>query len=116
MDWMYNIDVHDTENTFISTDCGNLPDCYHATVLYAGPYVGEPEIGRLNVVRARYKKWGYSCHSPLTSYATVALNMGCHAVEKHFTLEKNMKWNGVIFRDTVHGATPKEFELITKGI
>lgn len=32
-----------------------------------------------------------------------------HVIEKHFTLKKNITFKGLVFRDSVHGSTPKQF-------
>ena len=44
--------------------------------------------------------------------------LGFHSVEinpKHFTLVKDMEFDGKIFRDTVHGITPDELaQLISE--
>jgi hypothetical protein len=41
-------------------------------------------------------------------------NVNC--IEKHFTLQKEIKWHGKVFRDTVHGALPRELEVIAHAM
>lgn len=53
---------------------------------------------------------GYSDHTVGIDTCLRAYNdFGCEIIEKHFCLENDVDWNGVMFRDTVHGVVPREF-------
>jgi sialic acid synthase SpsE len=72
-------------------------------------------IGRIKKMHHYYgRKVGLSDHSLTLDNCKIARDSGLvNVIEKHFTLEKNIKYNETVFRDTVHGSTPKEFKELT---
>jgi N,N'-diacetyllegionaminate synthase len=89
-----------------------------AQMLYVTPYMVEvPElenIDKLSQICGRQA--GLSDHSIGIHYAIEAAKRGARVIEKHFCLEKNYAWRGQIYRDTVHGADPKELKLLAKSL
>ena len=113
----------DCENTFVSLPDGFL---FHAakfkksTPLYVCEYLPEdPQLDALLYLAklCEDRPYGYSDHYAGTLAAIHAVKtFGCTVIEKHFTLEKNVPFQGRVFRDTVHGATPNELEAIAKAM
>lgn len=109
--------------TFISfpkTHLYHAIDLQLATPLYVTEYLPiDPELFRLDYLKAIMcgRPYGYSDHTPGIRACELAARVyGARVIEKHFTMEKDMKFKGVIFRDTVHGATPKEFAKLAKSL
>jgi N,N'-diacetyllegionaminate synthase len=111
----------DEENTFVSLQDGHLFNAAKFTKsipLYVCEY--QPEDPRLDSLLylsklAHRRPYGYSDHYVGSLAAEIAVKtFGCTVIEKHFTLEKNIPYQGRVFRDTVHGATPNELEAIAK--
>ncbi len=69
----------------------------------------------LNVIKSLRKKFncniGYSDHSSNSETSVAAVALGCKVIEKHFTLNKNMKGP-----DHLASFNPKEFEQLVKSI
>jgi sialic acid synthase SpsE len=87
--------------------------------LYATPYLPiDPELQYLEFLEAEVgNQVGLSDHTKSFFTCLRAIryfNVNC--IEKHFTLQKDVCWDGVIFRDTVHGATPRELEIIANAL
>lgn len=110
----------DTENMILSVpkwviDSGYNHVVYrfkHASVLYVGPYLTDPHIElylpRLALLLKR--PVGYSDHSEGVEKCMLAAErFGVNVIEKHFCLKKNEAFLGTVYRDTIHSATPKEF-------
>jgi sialic acid synthase SpsE len=112
-------DLHDIENMIISVPSeSNLlgfPKFKKAELCYVSEYMTkDPCLGNIQLL----SKWlgrqvGYSDHTVGIDFAKIAYSeFGAHIIEKHFCLTKNEEFSGVVFRDTVHGATPQEFETL----
>lgn len=105
-----------TNNTLISTDYIAINyDFGDAQVLYATEYLDKkPDLSLLKTLKSQFKKHiGYSDHTIGVDNCMIAhLKYNAHIIEKHFTVEKNVVVCGKVFRDTVHGADPKEFEKL----
>lgn len=121
--WNY-IEKYDKEFNIISVR--NIPsvvDIKKAMVFYATDYLidtGDIDINKkLNQTRLMCvggRDVGFSDHSYGIDNCLRAYEYGAKAIEKHFTLEKDMTFKGKVFRDTVHGITPNEFEILAKKI
>lgn len=116
----------DRANVFISipADVNPLPKLKHAVVMHVSDYLPKtPNLTRLGEIQEFYDRIeerdptaiGYSDHTVGIQACLDALyQYKVTFIEKHFTLAKNMDWQGHVFRDTVHGSTPKEFFQLTR--
>jgi len=116
----------DNKNVIISLGKGikHFPILSKAVVLHASEYLTDtPNLGRITEMMRFYDNVygrekglvGYSDHTIGIRACIDAIEIhGANYIEKHFTIKKNLKYNGVVFRDTVHGATPKEFQELTR--
>lgn len=109
-------DFIDRPGTFVSFPKTHLiaaATLRHAVPLYVCEYLtSDPELFRLHYLHdiMAGRPFGYSDHTVGNVACELAVKeYGCRVVEKHFTMEKNMSYRGQVFRDTIHGATPKEF-------
>lgn len=85
--------------------------------LFVSAYLkADPKLHNLTYLKALTENdYGYSDHTVGTLAAEVAIKeFGCKIIEKHVCQKKEEKWGGVVFRDTIHGATMKELEKIAK--
>lgn len=110
----------DEPNTFVSFKEGKLfyaSKLVYSFPLYATEYNAEdPRLTNLIYLeKIAHVPFGFSDHyiGPMASILAIK-EFGCSVIEKHFTIQKNIPFNGVVFRDTVHGADQKEFEEIAK--
>jgi sialic acid synthase SpsE len=111
---------YDGQHFFISLREQTMyPRLRYATPMYVTKYLEEkPDLTNLDRMKTYYgRSVGYSDHTTDVKNVIDAVNVhkAC-AIEKHFCLVKNEKYNGTVFRDTVHGFTPKEFTYFTKNI
>lgn len=108
----------DHENCFVSIpEMQILPYFAFANVMHVSGYLTEyPDLKRINFLKSIYGRHvGYSDHTLGVEVCIEANRVyGAKIIEKHFTLAKNEQWNGQIFRDTVHGATPDELLKLSK--
>ena len=117
-----DIVYYDHRQYFISVPVDmDIPKIYQATVLHVNDYcIDEDEnLDRILYLQKNcYEKVGLSDHSITIDTCLKAIReYGVETIEKHFCLEKqknNIYFNGKLFRDSVHSATPKEFETIAK--
>lgn len=82
-----------------------------AEVMHVTDYMTDnPMLEHIEFLSKFYKRQaGYSDHSlGIGNCVRAVKEYGCVIVEKHFTLEKNK----LGFRDTIHGADPKELEQL----
>ena len=93
---------------------------HDASILFASKYFTSADyidLSLLPLMGLVNESYGYSDHTCDYSNCIKAVrDYGATIIEKHFTLEKNISFEGKIFRDTVHGATPDELEKIANGI
>jgi len=110
----------DYDNAIVSIpeNYADAPYFRRAEILSAGPYMEDPDLSRLlRLGNHTDRRVGLSCHALTVEPAIRAVEeCAVLTVEKHFTLVNDLKFSGVVFRDTVHGATPKEFERIAKAM
>lgn len=116
----------DDDNVFISLPktITDFPFLKKSVVMHVSDYMTDkPNLIRLDSMSCYYDSIegrekgliGYSDHTLGIENCVKAMDSyGANIIEKHFTLKKDMKWNGATFRDTVHGATPKEFNELTR--
>lgn len=113
----------DLENVIVSVPSGvvydHLPRFRKAEVLYVSEYLAQdPELRHIgSLAQWLGRPVGYSDHTVGVKFALEAHRCwGANIIEKHFTLSHNEKWGTKIFRDSVHGATPNEFEELAKAM
>lgn len=109
----------DAHNVFISLrpNDGMLPDLKVANVLYASKYLVEnPYFENLTFLNQYYgRNCGYSDHTIGIEYCIEAIQeYECPVIEKHFTLTRDIYFNGQQFRDAIHSALPYELERLAK--
>lgn len=111
----------DKDSTFVSVnpDYGTPPELEKAKLLYATKYLPlSVDWEAFNSVCDYYERQiGYSDHSVGIENCLKAVNeYGADVVEKHFSLTRNLSWEGVQFRDAIHSALPKELENLARRI
>jgi len=88
--------------------------------MYATKYytvVDKIDLSLLPLLGIINENYGYSDHTcDYTNCIRAVRDYGATVVEKHFTLEKNVSFEGRVFRDTVHGATQEEVYKIAQAI
>ena len=119
----------DKETTFVSVnrDYGPAPFLNDAKVMFASKYLDENvDLFEIQNLKDIYKRpVGYSDHTKgiETCYRAVK-DHNAGWIEKHFMLDEDKNFNypspgkkgGTLFRDSVHSATPSEFEKLAKLI
>lgn len=111
--------VEDAPNVIVSVRDSAVPKLKKASVMYASDYcVTSPTLQYITILSDYLgRPAGYSDHSIGIHHAIRARRFfGATVIEKHFCLAKNEAWKGTVFRDTVHGATPKELERLAKEL
>jgi N,N'-diacetyllegionaminate synthase len=110
----------DADNLVISVPITvSVPRFKKAAVLHVSDYITTmPHLWQIQALTSYLgQQAGYSDHTiGIRNCLIAAREMGATVIEKHFTLQKDMKWNGETFRDTVHGATPAEFQKLAKEL
>jgi sialic acid synthase SpsE len=112
-------DIYDIENMIISVP-GNCNLDYvkklkKAEFCFVTEYLAEkPDLDYITLLSMWLgRPVGYSDHTIGIEFSKRAYtHFGAHIIEKHFCIKKNQTFDGVVFRDTVHGATPKELEQL----
>lgn len=113
----FNYFFFDQDNCFASipNDIAVLPNLQNAKLMYVCEYLPrDPELHNISRLSKEYKrKVGYSDHTIGINSCLTAIDV--HEVpwiEKHFTIKTDFKYNGVLYRDCIHAATPKEFSKL----
>lgn len=116
----YSISIHDNENCFVSVPCDCIPPSFHyAKMMMVTDYLeNNPNLNRINILRKMYQRpVGYSDHTIGINKCLEAYGVyGARYIEKHFTLDKNFKFENILYRDCIHSATPEEFYNLAKQI
>jgi sialic acid synthase SpsE len=106
-----------TPYTFVSIpDCEKLEPMDCSNVLYVTPYnIERDDLHMIDDLSKHYKNVGLSDHTkgPETCIKAIE-HFGVMNIEVHFTLEHEMEWGYQVYRDTIFGKTPAEFEAIAK--
>ncbi len=114
------IEKHDKPNVIVSVNALTLlPKLVCAPVLFACPYLAEdPGLTTIEFLTEYYgRPAGYSDHTVGVDWALRANRFfGAKIIEKHFTLTRDIYFEGQQFRDAVHSALPKELERLKKGM
>ncbi len=109
---------YDISNAFISIPKDAIyPFLKRAQPLYVCEYLAEdPELQNVRRMADFYKRpVGYSDHTVgLDACKRVLDAYAVPVIEKHFTIQKDYVFSKAIFRDCVHGSTPKEFSELAK--
>jgi len=117
------IKISDRPTTFVSIPfdkIDKLPFLKKATILHVSDYCSpDAKLDTISILANCYQRnIGYSDHSIGIDNCLKAFNIyGSKVIEKHFILEKdknNIKFKQEIFRDSIHSATPREFELLAR--
>ena len=108
----------DHANYFISINQrSEYPKLINANVLYASSYLPNiSPIGEFSLFQKRYPNCGYSDHTIGIVTCIEAVALGASVIEKHICLRNYQESHGKIFRDTIHGITPKELYKLSKII
>lgn len=110
----------DAYNLVVSVPFGcNVPKFKKASVLFVGEYMADsPPLEYIDLLTEHLdRQAGYSDHSVgITNCLRARRFHGAGVIEKHFCLLKNESFGGMVFRDTVHGANPKELEQLAREL
>jgi sialic acid synthase SpsE len=110
--------AHDTDTGVVSIAKDMVikaPPFRKANMLYVSDYLAkDPELDNIGKLRAIYgRDIGYSDHTPgIKNCIDALLFHKANIIEKHFTIQKDFKFNGVLYSDCVHAATPKELQAL----
>lgn len=114
------VEENDAENVIASVNpMTMLPNLKKSHVLYACPYLtGDPRLEQIQFFTEYYgRQVGYSDHTIGVDWCIRAKRIhGARVIEKHFTLTRDIYFEGNQFRDAIHGATPKELEHLAGRI
>jgi sialic acid synthase SpsE len=109
----------DLENMIISVPCEvSLDTLYrfkNAEVLYVSQYLSDdPDLEYIDIYSKYFKrKIGYSDHTMGLKWCLEAIHKyQVDIIEKHFCMRSYEAYGSVVFRDTIHGITPKLFEKL----
>lgn len=112
----------DSENTFISVPTAlGLPlhRFKKASVLHVSDYLTtDPQLWHIaTLAEFLGRDVGYSDHTMGIRSCVYARQLwGAQVIEKHFCLKNHESFEGVVFRDTVHGSSPRQFERLAKEL
>lgn len=111
----------DESNVFISLPVSSYmsPKLQSANILIATPYGDDISFDDAVLHQRQYqdRNVGVSDHNPgIRSAFYAAHELGVNYIEKHFTLERDMKFKGQVYRDSSFGLLPRELEALTKGL
>lgn len=113
----------DRNNYFISIKeelINLLPDnsFEYANIMYVSEYMTmNPNLKNIELLKNKSNIVGYSDHTTGINNCIEAVEKyGATVIEKHFTDETYKKYQGIPFRDSIHGATYKQMELLAKSI
>lgn len=114
------IDKKDSPNVFVSIpELVRTPWLSRAQVLYVSEYLTkDPKIDLITYFSDFYRRQvGYSDHTVgISSVIKAIKEHNAQVIEKHFYLGDKIVWKGQTYRDTIHAATPKEFEQLAKEL
>lgn len=112
----------DQENYFVSVPTSMSAPLHRfkrASVMHVSEYMtSEPQLWHIQTL-ADYlgRPVGYSDHTTGTRACVFAQQLwGAHVIEKHFCLTANESFDGIVYRDTQHGLTPKQFERLAREL
>lgn len=108
----------DWENVFVSIPAISAkPNLEKAKVMYVTDYLTtSPHLEHIDLLKEYYKRpVGYSDHTVGIEYCILAnKECGANVIEKHFTLTRDIFYDGHQFRDAVHSALPDQFAKLAK--
>lgn len=116
-----NVLNFDSDQCIISTrEPKNIPLMQRASLLYATDY-GEnyPDFEQITLLdeKVEHGEVGFSDHCIGVENSIKAVQeFDAKIIEKHFTIERNMKYKDQIFRDTVHAAVPYQLDKLSREI
>lgn len=117
---VYDLDYYDHEDVFVSIPIDIIPPRFrYARMMYVSEYLtNNPKLDHIERLKRFYNKnVGYSDHTiGIENCVLACQNHGADVIEKHFTINKNLSWNGQTYRDNIHSATPQEFKEMVKRI
>jgi len=109
----------DKDNVIVSIpkDC-SLPKFKKAEVLFASGYLEKVDLENIKTLSCLINRnVGYSDHTlGIDKCIEARLKYQSEIIEKHFVIENDAQYRGQVFRDTVHGVKPKEFERLANKI
>lgn len=108
------IEKDDNSKCFVSLREGvQPPHLKFANILHVSDYLtNDPNLERIETLRDYYgRPVGYSDHTMGIGNCFGAIEeFGANVIEKHFTLTRDIYFQGQQFRDAIHAAMPREFE------
>ena len=116
--------IVDTEDTIVSigTRSKTFPKLKNAFILHATEYLSPTgRLERIVELQDIYERpIGLSDHTIGTKASIGAIeHYGCLAIEKHFILKEDLNriiYKTSLFRDSLHAATPNQFEKIANKL
>lgn len=110
------VEQKDADNVFVSVREGaKKPDMKRARMLHVSDYLTEhPGLKNIGLLAEWYgRPAGYSDHTIGVSRCREAIEVhGAVVIEKHFTVTRDIYFQGVQYRDAVHAAMPNELEYV----
>ncbi len=110
------VEQNDRFNVIVSVNpLTQLPNLKSAIVLYASPYLADnPNLEMITFLNMYYgRQVGYSDHTVgVEACISAVKDYGANVVEKHFTLTRDIYFDGVQFRDAKHSAMPDEMQRL----
>lgn len=114
------VEQSDAYNSIVSVNlCTLLPWLLKSPVMYACPYLTEnPALESIDFLTEFYERQvGYSDHTIGVDWCIKAFkDHKANFIEKHFTLTRDIYFQGQQFRDARHGALPSEFERLASAV
>ncbi len=112
------VEKKDTKSVIVSIPEGaRKPVLHNAHILHVSSYLTMyPGLENITYLSAYYKRSaGYSDHTVGVDVCIRAYReFQAPIIEKHFTVSRDISFNGVKYRDCVHAADPKEMEILAK--
>ena len=114
------VEENDKFNVIASVNPNTLlPNLKTANVLYACPYLAkDPRLDYINFFSEYYgRQVGYSDHTVGIEWCLLAHRAhGAKIIEKHFTLTRDIYFEGKQFRDAIHSADPDQLAKLAGAL
>jgi len=112
------IEKRDAANLIVSIkEAGIKPKLKLSNVLHVSPYLANnPGLENIKLLKEWYNMpIGYSDHTVGVEWCEKAYKeYNSRIIEKHFTLTRDIYFDGIQYRDAVHSATPEEMYKLAK--
>lgn len=115
-----NLEKKDSPNMFISIpEFGRMPWLARAQIMFVTEYLTkDPKLSMITHYSEFFRRpVGYSDHTVgITNCIKAVKDHNAMVIEKHFFLGDKISWKGQVYRDSLHSASPVEFETLAKEI